>query len=60
LCFLLPSPDTPAREFSAFKPWIDTYRGILKENIYYVQEKPLRNTREEDRARRAEAMAITH
>ena len=31
----------------------------MKENIYYVQEKTLRNVREEDRARRAEAMAIS-
>lgn len=52
--------NTVEAEFSVFRPWIATYRGISKENLYFycAQYNFLRNTKEEDRARRAAAMAI--
>jgi len=52
--------NTVEAEFSVFRPWIDTYRGISKENLYLycAQYNFLRNTREEDRARRAAAIAM--
>lgn len=51
--------NTVEAEFSVFRPWIETYRGISKENLYCAQYSFLRNTREEDRARRAAAIAIS-
>jgi len=43
------------------RPWIATYRGISKENLYLycAQYNFLRNTKEEDRARRAAAIATS-
>jgi len=54
--------NTAEAEFSVFRPWMATYRGISKENLYLycAQYNFLRNTREEDRARRAAAIAINH
>jgi len=54
--------NTVEAEFSVFRPWMATYRGISKENLYLycAQYNFLRNTREEDRARRAAAIAISH
>ena len=53
--------NTVEAEFSVFRPWMETYRGISKENLYLycAQYSFLRNTREEDRARRAAAIAIS-
>ena len=47
-------------EFSVFRPWIDTYRGITKENLhlYCVQYNFLRNTKREERTRRTIVMLI--
>lgn len=52
--------NTVEAEFSVFRPWMATYRGISKENLYLycAQYNFLRNTREEDRAERAAAIAI--
>ncbi|MBS7627527.1 IS1595 family transposase [Candidatus Bathyarchaeota archaeon] len=54
--------NTVEAEFSVFRPWMSTYRGISKEKLYLyrAQYNFLRNTREEDRARRAAAIAISH
>ncbi len=42
-------------EFSVLRPWLDTYRGISKEHTYLCSAhyQLLRNTRNEDRVRRA-------
>lgn len=50
--------NTVEAEFSIFRPWMDTYRGVSKENLhlYCAQYNFLRNTRKEDRTRRAVAM----
>jgi len=52
--------NTVEAEFSVFRPWMTTYRGISKENLYLycAQYNFLRNTREEDRAKRAATIAI--
>jgi len=52
--------NTVEAEFSVFRPWMATYRGISKENLYLycAQYNFLRNTREEDRAKRAATIAI--
>lgn len=52
--------NTVEAEFSVFRPWMATYRGISKENLYLycAQYNFLRNTKEEDRAERAAAIAI--
>ena len=54
--------NTVEAEFSVFRPWMATYRGISKENLYLycAQYNFLRNTREENRAERAAAIAISH
>ena len=54
--------NTVEAEFSVFRPWMDTYRGISKENLhlYTAQYNFLRNTRKEDRAKRATAMVAIH
>jgi len=46
--------------FSVFRAWMTTYRGVSKENLYLycAQYNFLRNTREEDRAKRAATIAI--
>jgi len=51
--------NTVEAEFPVFRPWMATYRGISKENPYCAQYNFLRNTREEDRARRAAATAVS-
>ena len=53
--------NTVEAEFSVFRPWMATYRGISKENLYLycAQYNFLRNTKEEDRARRAAAIATS-
>lgn len=53
--------NTVEAEFSVFRPWMATYRGISKENLhlYCAQYNFLRNTKEEDRAGRTAAMALT-
>ena len=53
--------NTVEAEFSVFRPWVATYRGISKENLhlYCAQYNFLRNTREEDRTRRATSIAIS-
>jgi transposase-like protein len=53
--------NTAEAEFSIFRPWIGTYRGVSKESLhlYCAQYSFLRNTRKEDRARRAAAIAIS-
>jgi transposase-like protein len=53
--------NTVEAEFSVFRPWMATYRGVSKGNLhlYCAQYSFLRNTKEEDRAGRAAAMALT-
>lgn len=47
-------------EFSVLRPWLDTYRGISKEHayLYSAHYQLLRNTRDEDRVRRATIMLM--
>ncbi len=46
--------NTVEGEFSVFRPWMATYRGISKENLYLycAQYNFLRNTRKENRVAR--------
>ena len=47
--------NTVEAEFSIFEPWLETYRGVSKENLYLycAQYQFLRRTRDSDRAYRA-------
>ncbi len=52
--------NTVEAEFSVFRPWIRTYRGVSKEKLYLYcsQYQFLRNTRRMERASRATSMLL--